>query len=246
MNAVWRSRRARTFGRHLLVMAVAAAGMGAALWWREEWAPMHRWNRAAADTSFLLLAAAMALGPLARLWPKFAVLMAFRRELGIYCAVLALIHTVVVLDGWLEWNLLRLAGFAYHPQLGRYVMAEHGLGFGNLVGTAALLYVVWLALISNDVAVQVLGPKVWRHLQQGANLVWALALLHAVYFLFLHFLHFHRAVPAPNPAQLPLTAVVLAVQFLRWSASYATWRRGRHSNGSGGEGTRTGCERVAP
>jgi sulfoxide reductase heme-binding subunit YedZ len=35
----------------------------------ENWSPMHRWNKATADASLVLLTMTMAVGPAARLWP---------------------------------------------------------------------------------------------------------------------------------------------------------------------------------
>ena len=55
--------------RHLLVILLSAAGVYALLLSRAEWSPMHRWNRATGDMSLVLVALAMAVGPLSRLWP---------------------------------------------------------------------------------------------------------------------------------------------------------------------------------
>ena len=56
---------------------------------RAEWSEMHRYNRALGDLSLLLIVAAMAIGPLARLssTPFLRKLMPYRRELGIYAGV---------------------------------------------------------------------------------------------------------------------------------------------------------------
>jgi hypothetical protein len=54
-----------------------------------QWSDMHRWNRAAADASFVLLTITMAIGPTAQIWPRLRVLIPFRRELGIYAVTLS-------------------------------------------------------------------------------------------------------------------------------------------------------------
>jgi sulfoxide reductase heme-binding subunit YedZ len=89
-------------GRHVTV--ALASGLGVLVFEasRSQWAPMHAWNRAFGDMSFLLLAITMALGPLARLWTPVGRLQSWRRETGIWTVVLALAHTYIVLDGWVR------------------------------------------------------------------------------------------------------------------------------------------------
>ena len=43
-------------------------------------------------------------------------------------------------------------------------------------------------------------------------------------FLFMHFLHFHRPLPEPNPLQWPFIGLVLAVITLQSVATVQTWR----------------------
>ena len=113
-----------------------------------QWSEMHRWNRATADASFVLLTITMGIGPIAQLWPQLRFLVPFRRELGIYAVVLAALHTAIILGGWVTWDLVRLFGFEFHPGLGRYVMVQHGFGLANAVGVLALIYGLTLALTS--------------------------------------------------------------------------------------------------
>ncbi|TCD14366.1 ferric reductase-like transmembrane domain-containing protein [Oricola cellulosilytica] len=214
-------------GRHLAVLAISAFGVAFFYFSRSDWSPMHRWNRSIGDMSLLLVAMAMALGPLSRLWRPSVRVMAYRRELGIYAVVLAFIHATIILFGWVELDLMRLIGFEYHPALERYVMLQHGFAFANLVGVVALIYGLVLALTSNDLSVRWLSEGVWKFVQRGTYVLWWLSVLHTGYFLFLHFLDFHRPTPAPNWAQWPFVFLVLAVLALQASASAATWRRVR-------------------
>lgn len=188
-----------------------------------QWSDMHRWNRATADASFVLLTITMALGPTAQLWPRLRILIPFRRELGIYAVLLAAIHTVIILGGWVVWDFARLFGFEFHPGLGRYVMVQHGFGLANAIGVLALVYGLTLALTSSDRLVRLLGGPVWKFVQRAAYVLWALVVVHTGYFLFLQFLDYHRQTPAPNPLQPWYLVLIGLVLVLRISASVHLW-----------------------
>lgn len=219
----------RTTWRHLSVIAAAAIVVLLFGWLRTHWDPMHRWNRAFGDTAFILIALTMALGPLVALLPRASFLLPWRRELGVYSALAATVHTIIVFTGWFALDPWRLSGFAFHPALERYVLAEHGLGLANWIGAFALVPALGLMLISNDHAFSLFGPRTWKLLQSAANAVWILVVVHAGYFLVMHFQHYHRPDPPANPVTWFLVGLTLFVQILRWCATYAVWRRGRRS-----------------
>lgn len=210
--------------RHLLVVLLSALGTYAFLESRAEWSEMHRWNRAAGDMSLVMVALAMGIGPIARLWKNFRKFLPWRRELGIYGVLLAIIHVAIILVGWIEWDLVKLFGYEIHPVTGKYVMLQHGFGLSNAIGIVALVYAITLALTSNDWSQKKLGSFIWKFLQQGAYVYWALITVHTAYFLYLHFQDFHRRVPDPNWAQLPFAILVLLVVSLQISAFVKTWR----------------------
>jgi sulfoxide reductase heme-binding subunit YedZ len=155
--------------RHVLVIFLTTVLMIFFLYSRAEWSAMHRWNRAFGDVSLILVAIAMALGPLSRLRRKTVRSLPYRRELGIYAIVLATIHTIIILVGWVNLDLMRLIGFELHPELQRYVMFDQGFGLANLIGVLALLYGLILAITSNDRSMRVLGSTVWKFVQQGTH-----------------------------------------------------------------------------
>jgi len=192
-----------------------------------QWSAMHRWNRATADASLILLAFTMAIGPGARIWTKLRRLLPLRREFGIYSVLLAIAHTFIILDGWVEWDLLRIVGFAFHPVLGRYVMLEHGFGLANLIGVLALAYSFVLMITSNDRSVRLLGGAIWKFLQTGAYVLWAIVVVHTAYFIFIHSLDFHRPLPPANPLRWPFVMLVGFVFVLRFAAVIETWRQRR-------------------
>jgi len=217
--------------RHLIVIVLAAAGTAIFLYSRAEWSDMHRWNRAIGDVSLVLIAIAMALGPISRLWRKTVKFLPYRRELGIYAVLLALTHGLIILIGWVELDLMRLIGFEFHPGIQEYVMVQHGFGLSNLIGVLALLYGAILAITSNDRSLRLLGNTVWKFVQRGTYVLWWLSVVHAGYFLYLHFLDYHRATPEPNWFQWPFVGLVGGVLILQLLASSATWRKGRHRDG---------------
>ncbi len=221
--------------RHAVVLVLGLALFYLLFESRAEWSDMHRWNRAVGDLSLVLVALAMALGPLTRLsnLRVFRTWLPYRRELGIHAVIAAAIHTIIILIWWVELDFARLFGFEYHPELERYVMIQQGFGLANLIGIAALLYGIVLATTSNDFSQKRLGTSVWKFVQQGAYVLWWLAVVHTGYFLFMHFLHFHRPTPEPNWAQWPFVGMTVFVVALQIAAIVKTWRRKVLRDGGG-------------
>jgi len=219
-----------TFGwktRHLVVLILAALGTYAFLESRTEWSAMHRWNRAVGDMSLVLVAFSMAIGPLARLLAVCRTAIPWRRELGIHGVLLAIVHTVIILVAWVEWDLMRLFGYELYPQVDVYVMVQHGFGLANVIGILALVYGIVLALVSNDWSQRLLSGSVWKFVQQSAYVLWMLIVIHTAYFLYLHFQDFHRNLPDPNWAQIPFAGLVAVITLLQLAAFLKTWRSKR-------------------
>ncbi|OYX42098.1 MAG: hypothetical protein B7Z02_13320 [Rhodobacterales bacterium 32-67-9] len=225
----------RASARHATVLVVAAGVVLAFGAMHGQWSPMHRWNRAFADASLTLLSLSVALGPLSRVVRPAVRFLPIRRELGIHAGLLAAIHASVILVGWVEWDLMRLFGFEWHPDLQTYVMLQHGFGLANAIGIAALVLIILLAATSSDFAVRRLGPSGWKFLQMGVLPLWWLTVAHVGYFLFMHFLSFHRTMPEPNPLRFWFTGLVLLVLALRSAAYLKTVAiKGRASQPQGG------------
>lgn len=216
--------------RHLTVIFISVLGSALLLYSRSEWSAMHRWNRAIGDMSLVLLAFTMMIGPMSRLWRRFSRIIPYRRELGIYAVLLALLHTTIILFGWVSLDLMRLFGFEFHPNLQQYVMLNHGFALANVIGILALLYGFVLMLTSNNLSLRWLGNNVWKYIQQGTYVLWWLSVVHTAYFLFVHFLDFHRQTPEPNWARWPFVALVSGVVALQIAASAKTWHMTRQRN----------------
>ncbi len=201
------------------------------LFWlsRPDWDGEMRFWRAVGDASLIFLYLALALGPTARLFPPAWELLSYRRELGIWFGVFAILHTVLILNGWARWDVLRFMGYDFVPELGRMVKLEPGFGMANLLGLLAILITLPLMATSADWAVRALGESAWKFLHYGAYTIFYLVVLHTAYFLYIHYtLHFHR-VPPPNANwfQIPFVALTAMVLALQTGAFFKTVRRQR-------------------
>ena len=211
--------------RHVLVVGLSACLIWAFSLVHAQWHPMHRWNRAFGDAAMLLLAITMLLGPLSVLVQRWRSVVIWRRQFGIWSMLLALIHLVIILDGWVEWDLIQLFGYQFIPQFGRYVMHQQGFGLANSIGLLALVFGFLLLLTSSDRAIRWLSAPAWQTLHQGVVVFWWLVVAHVGYFLFLHFLDIRRPMMEPNPLQWPFVFMVLGVVVIRIAAFVAVWRR---------------------
>ncbi len=235
----------RVLGRHIMIGLLSLA-IWAVFWFtRLEWDPEMRFWRAIGDASLLLLIGALALGPLVKLWPVFGKLLPWRREIGIWFGVLALAHTLLILNGWVRWDVARFFGYEFIPELGRTARMEPGFGLANLIGLVAVAWALVLTATSSDWAINKLGPSAWKWLQYGAYSIFYLVALHTFYFLFQHYtLSFHRQPPEPNWFRFPFLVLVLAVPWLQTAAFVKTVRRRRGATEQGTASAQAGGRRY--
>ncbi|MCA1321472.1 hypothetical protein LC085_16320 [Bacillus tianshenii] len=151
---------------------------------RNEWAPLHAWNRAFADVSLFMLGLVMIIGPIVRILPALKGMIAWRRSLGVWSGILALIHTIIILDGWVEWEFARLF-FIFTP-FGKEWVLHPGFALANAIGIIAVLYYLLLMITSNNQSIKVLGNSAWNYLQSKTSTLYILILLHTLYFLYFH------------------------------------------------------------
>lgn len=159
-----------------------------------------RFWRAVGDGGFILLFLALVIGPLVKLFPKiFAKFLIWRKELGIWFAILSFAHTYLIVKGWFRWDIMKLIGYEFIPQLDRYARMEPGFGLANIVGLFALFFTLILLATSSSKAVNFLGGNSWKYLHYSAIMIFYLVVIHVLYFLFIHYtVSFHRLVPPPN------------------------------------------------
>lgn len=213
--------------RHLFV-AVLALLLALPFWYgRLDWDPEMRLWRAIADSSFLLFIFTLAVGPLVKHWSAASRLIPWRRETGIWFGLMAILHAFLVWQGWARWDIWRFLGYEFVPELGRVVRLEPGFGLSNLVGLVALILTLALVATSSSWAVNRLGASAWKWLHYSSYAIFYLVVLHAVYFLFIHYTpSFHRRVPEdPNWFRYPFLILSLMVPALQTSAFIKTVRK---------------------
>lgn len=209
--------------RHALVGSLAVISVY--LFWlsRPELAAEMRLWRAFGDAGFTFLFVVLAIGPVAKLWGPALRVVPWRRETGIWFAMLVIIHGILVLNNWVQWSVMKFFGYEFLPELSRWARLEPGFGLANLLGLIALFWVVVLVATSSDRAVNFLGVSSWKWLHHGAYIIFYLVAAHVAYFMFIHYTaSFHRPVAAPNWFRYPFLAMALAVFILQAGAFVKT------------------------
>ena len=172
---------------------------------------MRLW-KAVGDAAYVLLLAALAIGPISKLFPSTRRWLRWRRQIGIWFALTASLHAVLIINGWARWSLRRFLGYEFIPQLGREARIEPGFGLANLIGSLALFLALVLAATSSDWMLRWFGRPAWQWLHRLAQAVLLLALLHGGYFLFIHYTEsFHKAPLALDWFRIPFLLSGLGV-----------------------------------
>lgn len=203
-------------GRHLLVGSIAL--FATFVFWlaHYEWHDDMRLWRALGDAGYLLLFITLIIGPLSKLSSRFTFLVIWRREIGIWFAVLAVTHGLLIANGWANWDALKFFGYEFVPQLGRMARLEPGFGLANTLGFVAFLWIAVLAFTSSNRAMRWLGASPWKWIHTGSHIVFYLVAIHTSYFLFIHYTEsFHKSVPPQSTFVIPfvlMSATVLALQ----------------------------------
>lgn len=201
------------------------------LFWlsRPEWVAEMRFWRAVGDASLIFLYVTLALGPATRFLPSISLLLPYRRELGVWFGIFAIVHTIIIFDGWVQWDVFQFIGYQFIPQLQQMVRLESGFGMANILGLLAVLMALPLMATSADWATRKLGGSSWKFLHRGAYTIFYLVALHTAYFLYIHYTVSFRRAPPPNANwfQIPFAVLTMAVLILQIGAFFKTMRRQR-------------------
>ena len=144
-------------------------------------AGLSRWSVALAHVSFMLLAAALAIGParVLRAQPN-PVSSDLRRDLGIWSGIAGLAHVIGGLQIHAGHPLLYFLRGT--PEAIRLAVRTDLFGLTNYVGLVATALVVLLLALSNDRSLRRLGVKRWKAWQRSSYILCALTVGHgAVY-----------------------------------------------------------------
>jgi nitrite reductase/ring-hydroxylating ferredoxin subunit/DMSO/TMAO reductase YedYZ heme-binding membrane subunit len=131
--------------------------------------------RAFGSAAFLMLTAILAIGPLARLDPRFLKLLYNRRHFGVLTFAVAVLHALFMLEWyWARDALPDLAG-----ELTAWGDYAKFIGFPfKVLGIAALLIMLVMAATSHDYWLAVLTPPVWKALHMSVYAAYGLVVMH--------------------------------------------------------------------
>jgi nitrite reductase/ring-hydroxylating ferredoxin subunit/DMSO/TMAO reductase YedYZ heme-binding membrane subunit len=145
--------------------------------------------------ALLMLTAILAIGPLARLDPRFLPLLYNRRHLGVMTAVVAAMHASAVL-GWY---------FAFSPTDPYVALLSANTSYGRIggfpfeiLGVFALLVLAVMAATSHDFWLAFLTPPVWKAIHMAVYAAYAAVVAHV-------------SLGALQAGSNPLLAIVLAL-----------------------------------
>lgn len=173
--------------RHLLVAGLSGLAVYGGWQANAAWDPEMRWWKSFGVGAAVLIWFVALVGPAARLWPALTPLVPWRREAGIWFALVSVVHFALVWDGWARWDVRELLGFQYVPEVDAYLRFEPGFGLANVMGLTALLLALVLAATSSDRAVSLLGISAWKWLHSFSYVIFYILTLHALYFAFIHY-----------------------------------------------------------
>jgi DMSO/TMAO reductase YedYZ heme-binding membrane subunit len=169
--------------RHILSFVILLAGVAFFASLRSEMHPVHQLNRAFADSAFLMLCLTLSIGPAARFWRGLNSLMPLRRELGLWLTAAAAAHVLIYALIAYEGDFLRF--FTETTPHHESALLRSSAAIANWIGAVALMYLIILAITSNDTAMRLLG-KGWKFLQQQQSYtLLVLSILHISIFVVL-------------------------------------------------------------
>jgi len=182
---------------YLFYLSYGAWGVKPELW--PDWGADHPFWRSWAHAAFVLLFLTLVIGPAAKLWRPFTRLLSWRRELGVWFAVLGAGHAWAIWDRWAQQDIYALFGIQKMEEMGGYVLARPEVGIMNMMMLMLAPMVILLAVTSSDRAVNFLGISSWKWLHNS--------LIHAIFYIVMLrgmlYLFFFFQYSPPNWRQYP-------------------------------------------
>lgn len=129
--------------------------------------------RALGTAAAVLLHLILAIGPLARLSPRFAPVLYNRRHLGVTCFLVAFLHAALALGYYGGFGVTNpfsalLAGPGVRPPF-------------ELYGLGALLVLFVMAATSHDFWLATLGPRLWKSIHMAVYGAYVLLIAHIAF-----------------------------------------------------------------
>ena len=194
---------------HHVALALASVALIAALYVliRSDQV-MFRLSMATAYAGLLLVGITLLIGPIRALRrrPPSIGSNDLRRDIGIWAALVSLVHVIVGLQVHLGSMLLY---FMRHAGPDKYLVPRMDpFGLANYLGLAATVVIALLLALSNDWSLRRLGLKQWKRLQRYNYAGFALIALHGVIYQIIE----KRILPYPIVFGV-MVLLVIAIQF---------------------------------
>ncbi len=166
----------------------------------------HRLSMATAYAGLIFLAVSLWLGPwnVLRGRPN-PVSFDLRRDIGIWAAILAIVHTAVGLTVHLRGRMWMYFFKGLHP----LTVQNTKFGFANFTGLGAAALFLMLLAISNDFSLRTLKARRWKSLQRWTYLAIVLTGAHGIAYQLIE----KRQIPWVLVLSAIMTGIA-AVQFL--------------------------------
>ncbi len=130
--------------------------------------------------SIFLLAVTLLIGPVNLILKRRNPISTyFRRDVGIYGGILAVIHSVVGLFAHLRGKPWL---YFFEEVEDTWVVRFDDFGWANHTGLIATILVVLLLLISNNYFLKKLKGNKWKNLQRLSYIMFSFAIVHSIYY----------------------------------------------------------------
>jgi methionine sulfoxide reductase heme-binding subunit len=170
------------FGMQALLLMVAIAIALAAYTFLPGQPARHRISIGTGFVGVIFLAAALIIGPLNILRGVSNPLSTyFRRDIGIMAGIFAVAHTIVGLQVHMSGDFVR---YFFQRKANGEVGAVRldAFGIANHFGLIAVLIIIVLLGISNNVSLRKLGPSRWKGIQRYIYLAAGLVAVHGLIY----------------------------------------------------------------
>jgi methionine sulfoxide reductase heme-binding subunit len=171
---------------------------------------LRTFNRAFAGVSTILIALSMALSGLAYFWQLFRTKIVYRKYIGIWGFVFALVHVLISL-----YNSGTLQGAINTLLSGRPPI---------LFGLAALFILILMTVVSSNFAAKTLGSLWWRRLLRLGYIVLVLIAIHYYLLGNKNWLEWPQNPEGLPSTKLILLVIIVLVILLRFVLSLSLWR----------------------
>jgi len=152
----------------------------------------YLFSMATAYTGLLLLAATLLIGPLNLIKGKInPVSDYFRRDIGIWAAIISIIHVIIGLQVHMGGRFLEY--FFHDGAVQLSAVRYDSFGLANYSGLLAALFCILLMTFSNNVSLKKLGAVRWKNIQRINYLLWLLVVGHGFLYQILEKRHFPYA-----------------------------------------------------